>query len=90
MEHTLNPNRIGLAAAGTAGLLYIACVLFIVLAGKEVYVPFFNSLFHGIDIAPIARASISFGQTIMGLIITLIGMWLIGMIFAWLYNWQQK
>lgn len=85
MAEKLNANRVGLALAGVMGILSVVCALLLVLIPGFTMI-FFNNILHGIDITQIAKASVTFGEFIMGLIEVLIGSYLIGCVFAKIYN----
>jgi len=85
MVEKLNANRVGLALAGVMGILSIVCALLLVLI-PGFTLNFFGNIFHGIDITQIAKTSVTFSEFLIGLIEVLIGSYLIGWIFARVYN----
>lgn len=85
----LDNKVVGLALATTSVILYIICaVLYWVI--PETLVNYANYLFHGIDITLITNKSMTFGNTIIGLILIFISSYLIGALFASLYNYFVK
>ena len=78
--------RLGLAVGATAAVLYVGCALVIMTVNREAVVLFFNSLFHGFDVGPIVKTSMSWWQMCTGLIETLILGWLTGASIASFYN----
>ncbi len=85
MAEKLNANRVGLALAGVMGILSVVCALLLVLI-PGFTLNFFSNILHGIDITQIAKTSVTFSEFAIGLIEVLIGSYLIGWIFAKIYN----
>ena len=85
MTEKLNANRVGFALASVMGILSIVCTLLLVLI-PGFTLNFFSNIFHGIDITQIAKTSVTFGEFLIGLIEVLIGSYLIGWVFAKIYN----
>lgn len=80
-----DPMATANAAAVTIIVIYIVC------AGAVLVAPDFamgiaGSWFHGIDITKIAALNITLASFIWGLITSTIGTWLVGYLFALLYN----
>lgn len=48
-------KRFGLAWGLTGALLYVGCAFIVMAADKEGVVFFFNSIFHGVNFAPVLR-----------------------------------
>ena len=85
----LNTNKVGLTLAITLVIVYIVCAtLYWIL--PETLIGYANYLFHGIDISLIADKTMTLGNTIVGLILIFISSYLIGMLFAGLYNHLNK
>jgi hypothetical protein len=85
MVDKLNPKRI----ANTLGVVFagvslLCAVLVLVFPGAAMSV--FSNIFHGIDITQIAKSSVSIGSIIIGLIEVFILGWIIGWLFAVVYN----
>ena len=76
------------ALAAVTGIVYVACSLSVALCpGFSKVVG--QSWFHGMDIDLIWTGSPR-GNFLLGFITAVIGMWLIGWIFAWFYNQLAK
>ncbi|MEK6926234.1 MAG: DUF5676 family membrane protein [Nanoarchaeota archaeon] len=74
-------NSLGVVFAGVS----LLCAIFVlVLSGTAM--SFFNNIFHGIDITQIAKTSVSFGSIIIGLVEAFVLGWIIGWLFAVVYN----
>jgi len=86
----IEARRLGLAFGLTGALLYLGCVLVMTVMGKAQTIIFFNSLLHGIDVAPIIRMNVPFLETGMGLVQTFIISWLVGASIASIYNLGLK
>ena len=85
----LNNNVVGLTLATTSVVVYIICaVLYWII--PSTLVSYANYLFHGINISLITGKDITFGSTIIGLILIFVSSYLIGMLFANLYNYFNK
>lgn len=83
---SIDIKRFGLAWGVTGALLYVGCALIMMTAGKESVVFFFNSLFHGVDIAPILQTHMPWWEMVLGVVETFIFSWLIGAAIASIYN----
>ena len=85
----LNNKVIGLALATTSVVLYVICALLYWII-PETLVNYANYLFHGIDITLITNKSMTLGSTVIGLILIFVSSYLIGTLFASLYNYFIK
>ena len=85
MTEKINANNVGLALSGVMGVLSVVCALLLVLI-PGFTLNFFSNIFHGIDITQIAKTSVTFGEFLIGLVEVLIGSYLIGWVFAKMYN----
>ncbi len=85
MIQKLNVKAIALASALVGGILYILCALLSWISPNSI-VNLGNYLAHSIDLTKIMRTSITLSSTIIGLVLTLILAYLIGGLFAWIYN----
>jgi len=85
MADKLSPRRV----ANTFGIVFtgvsLLCAIF-VLIFPGTAMSLFNNIFHGIDITQIAKTSVSFGSIIIGLIEAFVLGWIIGWLFAVVYN----
>ncbi len=85
MPH-LNPRRLGLAFGATGVVFYVGCMLTMATVPRDSAVTFFNSLLHGLDVAPILKTSVPPAQVVLGLITTFILGWFAGVLIAGIYN----
>lgn len=85
----LSPRRLGLAFGATGVLFYLGCVLTMSTVPREQAIIFFNSLLHGIDVAPILRANVSPAEVCLGLVGTFILSWFAGALIALFYNFAS-
>ncbi len=69
--------------------MYLGCVLLMATVGRDGTIFFFNSILHGLDVAPIIRMAVPWWEMLMGVIETFILGWLIGATIASIYNaWE--
>jgi hypothetical protein len=87
---SIDIKRFGLAWGVVGAFLYIGCAFIMMTAGKENVVFFFNSLFHGVDVAPILRTDMPFWEMILGAFETFVFSWLVGASIASIYNASLK
>jgi len=76
------------ALAATMGFVYVVCALLVGLF-PEVFKAVAISWFHGFDLGKIWTAAPR-GNFVLGLVSAVIGAWLVGYLFAWLYNRFNK
>lgn len=72
------------ASSASVGIIYIACAVLVGMfpeVSKSVAV----SWFHGMDLNQIWTGEPR-GNFILGLVSAVIGTWLVGYLFAWIYN----
>ncbi|MBS3128099.1 hypothetical protein J4410_03055 [Candidatus Woesearchaeota archaeon] len=82
--HYVHPT--GFALSITASMIYTLCALIITLWPISSF-QFFNNWFHGIDLTKIAVSpQITLGSFVIGLLEIIVIMYIIGMLYAWLYN----
>ena len=80
-----NINATGIAFAITLTLLNIVCLLLLIIA-PNFTLSLFGSFIHGVDLSKIAVTP-NFGvDTFIGVIATFVGGYLIGVVFAAIYN----
>jgi hypothetical protein len=82
----LSPRRFGFAFGATGVLFYLGCLLTMSTVPREKAIIFFNSLLHGIDVAPILRLGVSPGEVCLGLLGTFVLCWFAGALVALFYN----
>lgn len=78
-------NATGIALALTFAIISIVCLV-LVLITPGFAINLFGSFMHGVDLTKIAITPTIEGRTLLGLIVALAGGYLIGVIFAWIYN----
>lgn len=82
----LSPQRLGFAFGATGALFYLGCMLTMSTVSREKAIIFFNSLLHGLDVAPILRESVSPSEVCLGIIGTFVFGWFAGALVALFYN----
>ena len=80
-----NVNATGLALAITLTLLNIFCLLLLLIA-PTFFLGLFGSFMHGLDLSKIAVVPVLGMNIFLGIIITFIGGYFLGAVFATLYN----
>jgi len=80
----LNVNTVGLTTGIVAGIASIVCAILFWIA-PAFTLNLFGSLFHGIDLSKITT-TLSFGRFSLGLIVSVILGYLVGALFAFVYN----
>ena len=84
MANKLNAKKVALSVAYVISIVYITCAIAIAIAPQFI-VNVFGALFHGIDISQISTTP-TLGRTILGLVeIFLLG-YIVGWLFAKIYN----
>ena len=85
----INSRVVGITLAITSIVIYIMCaVLYWII--PETLTKYVNYLFHGIDISLITNKAMTLGNTIIGLVLIFISSYLVGVLFASLYNYFSK
>ena len=87
MKH--NPSVTANAAAVTVAIVYIVCRIGIALF-PDLAMTIAQSWFHGIQLTQISELNLSLGSFVLGLATSTIGTWLVGYLFAKLYNYFLK
>ena len=85
MKERLSVKRTANALAVTAGIISLVCYLLILITPAGT-VNFFGAIFHGIDMSKIAVESVSIGNGMLGVIEAIILGWIMGGLFAKIYN----
>jgi len=80
-----NVNAMGLALAVTLTLLNVFCLLLLLIA-PNFFLGLFGSFMHGLDLSKIAVIPVLSINTFLGIIVTFIGGYILGVVFATLYN----
>jgi hypothetical protein len=86
MATSLSPRRLGFAFGATAVLFYLGCVLTMSTVPRQNAIIFFNSLLHGLDVAPLLRENVSPGEVCLGIAGTFVLAWFAGALVALFYN----
>jgi hypothetical protein len=84
--HALSIKRFGFALGAVSALLYLGCVFVMLTVPNEVVIRFFNSLMHGVDVAPIMRWDMPWWEAIIGVLEIFILGWFVGAAVAMFYN----
>ncbi len=88
MKH--DPMATANAMAVTVAFIAVVCALAIILA-PDLSLGIAQSWFHGIDLSKVRTVvSPSLGSILYGWITATIGGWLVGYVFASVYNWFAK
>ena len=87
MKH--DPKATANASAVTVAIIYIVCRIGIALF-PDLGMTIAQSWFHGIQLTQISELNLSLGSFVLGLTTSTIGAWLIGYLFAKLYNYFLK
>ena len=85
----INVKTSGLSLAILSTLLSLLCALSYWLF-PSLTISYFNYIVHGIDITLITTRSISLSNVLIGLVIVFISAYLIGALFAVIYNYFNK
>lgn len=86
MADRIEPWRAGLAFGGAMALFYAGCVFVMLTVPQESVVRFFNSILHGLDVAPIMRWDMPWWEAVLGALEICVLGWLFGALVAVLYN----
>lgn len=85
MKHL--PNATANAAAVTVGIFYVVCRLALTFF-PDLSMSIAQSWFHGLQLS--SQWSLSPGSFVLGLVTSVASAWLIGYIFAVVYNYFSK
>ena len=89
-KERLNLSRVALAAGSVAAILYSLCAMIVAVLPSGSGAKLANMIFHGIDFSSIAVKNITLANFLPGLIIIFIWGWLIGALFALVYNMMGR
>lgn len=78
-------NATGIALALTFAIISIICLAFVLIA-PVFAVSLFGSFMHGVDLTKIAVTPVIGGRTLLGFVVAVIGGYVIGVVFAVIYN----
>ena len=84
----LNSKVVGLALAGLSGVLYAICLVFYWISPKAT-LAYFNYLFHGVELSNAAK-QVAFIDALIGLVLMFASAYIIGILFANIYNYFNK
>ena len=88
--NTLNPKVTALTLGSVSGIIYIACVLLFAVAPRA-GIALANTMVHGLDLTSIMKASMApFGTILVGLVEIAILGYLVGWLFAVMYNYFAR
>lgn len=85
MGDKLKPKAVGYALASVVGIVSIVCLLLVVIA-RDFTINLFGAIFHGIDLSQIAADNITIGSAILGFVEVIIIGFILGWLFAIMYN----
>jgi len=85
----LNGKVVGFALGTTSIIIYIICAILYWIIPSTL-ISYANYLFHGIDLSLISNKTMAFGSIIIGLVLIFVSSYLIGLLFAALYNYFNK
>jgi len=83
---SINIKRLGFACGITSAFLYLGCAIVMLTVGRDGTILFFNSLLHGLDVAPVIRMNIPWWEAVLGIVEIFALGWLIGALVAVSYN----
>ena len=84
MEYKLNVIKVANSLAVTTAVVYLACIIALWLA-PGITTAIGNYLLHGVDISRLVEAR-TFVYSLTSLIFGTIAIWLVGALFAAVYN----
>lgn len=84
-----NPTATANALAVTTAIVFVVCRGAFLLA-PELSLAIARSWFHGIDISKIAAQNVGADSFVLGIVTATVGAWLVGYLFATLYNEVAK
>ena len=84
----LNETAWANSIAISTGIIYVACAAFVAIL-PDISKTVMQSWFHGINLEALWTGAPR-GNFVLGLITAVIGTWLVGYLFAWLYNRLAK
>lgn len=87
MKHS--PKATANAAATTVAIIYIVCRVGVSLF-PDLSMTIAQSWFHGIQLTQLNELNFSLDSFLLGLVTSTIGAWLVGYLFASLYNYFAK
>lgn len=85
MVNRINIHAAGLALALAFFVLSVICLVLVLIAA-DFALMLFGSFLHGIDLTQIAIAPEFNGKTILGFSVAIIGGYVLGVLYATLYN----
>lgn len=86
----INKNKFGLALTGTMTVAYVICALFTVIA-PDLALKFLGWMVHLVNVDKFAGGvEVAFGSFVLGLLPIVFYSYLVGWLFAWMYNGLLK
>jgi len=87
MKH--EPNATANAVAVSVAIIFVLCRIAVALF-PDLAMAVAQSWFHGLEISKVSGWNLSLDAFIIGLITSTIGAWLVGYLFAIVYNYFVK
>ena len=87
MKH--EPNTTANAATITVAVIFVACRVAVALF-PDLAMTIAQSWFHGLQLSKVSGWDLSLGSFILGLVTSSGGAWLVGYLFANIYNYFLK
>lgn len=85
----LNVHKVGLSLAIVSGISYLVCALLFALFPTQT-LEVIDNIFHGISIKSLAEKSVSLAGIAIGLVEIAVVAYLLGALFAWVYNYLPE
>lgn len=86
MADELNPKAVALALAAISGVAYVLCAVLFAVA-PQLILGLYSDMFHGVDIAKIARTSVPLWSIVAGFVESIVLSLVFGWLFAMVYNY---
>ena len=86
----INPQRVGVAVAITGTVASLACALLVWILPQAAVQAVFSSIFHGVSVSVIDKTSMTLGNVLLGLVSVGILGYVLGLVYAYVYNWIGK
>lgn len=81
----LNVKALANASAVVVGSVYVVCALVVALL-PELSMQIADSWFHGFKISNLGPGTVTIESLILGLVTSVVGTWVMGYVFAVVYN----
>lgn len=87
MKH--EPIATANAISATAAIIYVVCRIAVAIF-PDLTIAIAQSWFHGLELSSVSGWNLSLGSFILGLVTSAGGAWLVGYLFASVYNYFAK